>query len=143
MLITRNKETGIKRCISKGYNYQFDPKTGEFARWGMTLDDDPKVGMLEIFDLEVSTICEGIPRPGEDVAVPCTHCYKSNTRSGENMSFETFKKIFDLISGGISRINIELEDGTIRSYLPDDTVLLSDGTSKAAKLLTDRDDLAI
>lgn len=110
MLITRNKETGIKRCISKGYNYQFNPHTGEFARWGLTLDDDPKVGMLEIFDLEVSTICEGIPRPGETVAVPCTHCYKSNTKAGENMSFDTFKAIFDKLPQTLTQIAFGIGD---------------------------------
>jgi hypothetical protein len=109
LLITRDKN-GIKHCISEGYNYRFDPKTGEFARWGKTYEDDPKVGMLEIFDLEVSTICEGIPRPGEDVAVPCTHCYKSNTRVGENMSFETFKQIFDKLPQTLTQIAFGIGD---------------------------------
>lgn len=108
--VTFDPKTGIKRFISPNYNYWFNTNTGEFARWGATVDDDPKVGMLEIFDLEVSTICEGIPRPGETVAVPCTHCYKSNTRVGENMTFETFKRIFDKLPQSLGQIAFGIGD---------------------------------
>jgi len=135
MLIVTDKQTGVKSLLSPEYNYRFDPRNGEFLRWGKTFDDDPSVGMLEIFDLEVSTVCEGIGKG------PCKHCYKSNTPKGDNMSFETFKHIFDLISGGVTKVNLTMDDGTIRSYLPDEDVLLVDGSTKKAKLLTYADDV--
>src|ERR1017187_3876702 len=94
MIVTYDEVKGVKRVTSENYNYHFNTKTGEFARWGKTFKDDPKVGMLEIFDLEVSEQCNGIPQVGSDIAVPCSHCYKSNTKVGRNMSFETFKNIF-------------------------------------------------
>ena len=103
-MVIYNKDTGVKRCISPSYNYAFDSKTGEFQRWGATLDDDPKVGMLEIFDLEVSTICEGIGNG------PCKHCYKSNVPRGENMSFETFKSIFDKLPRTLTQIAFGIGD---------------------------------
>jgi radical SAM protein with 4Fe4S-binding SPASM domain len=67
--------------------------TGLFARWGRTEEDDPSYSPFgpEILDIEVSTICHG---PG----APCKWCYKSNTSKGENMSFETFRQIFDRIT---------------------------------------------
>lgn len=93
--ISYDPKTGIKRCQSDVYNYVFNTKNGHFARWGKTVQDDPKWGPLEILDLEVSEVCNGIPAVGSDIAVPCSHCYKTNTKVGRNMSFETFKDIFD------------------------------------------------
>jgi hypothetical protein len=101
---------GIKHVRSPGYNYAFDPVSGEFARWGSTFEEDPKVGQLEIFDLEVSTVCNGIPQPGSEIAVPCKHCYKSNTKVGENMSFETFKAIFDKLPKTLTQIAFGIGD---------------------------------
>jgi hypothetical protein len=110
MHIVRDDVKGIKRVISPDYNYHFNMKTGEFARWGRTLEDDPKSGYLEIFDLEVSEVCNGIPDKGSDVAVPCSHCYKSNTKSGRNMSFETFKSIFDKLPKTLTQIAFGIGD---------------------------------
>ena len=78
---------------SAWYNWIFNLKTGFFARWGCNKEDDPTYSPFgpEILDIEVSTICNG---PGH----PCKFCYKSNTSQGENMSFETFRQIFDRIT---------------------------------------------
>jgi MoaA/NifB/PqqE/SkfB family radical SAM enzyme len=101
---------GIKTCSSKSYNYRFNQKSGDFIRWGKTLEDDPKTGFLEIFDLEVSEVCSGIPAVGSDVAVPCAHCYKSNTKAGRNMSFDTFKSIFDKLPQTLTQIAFGIGD---------------------------------
>lgn len=110
MLIINDKKTGIKRCISPNYNYHFNQKNGDFYRWGKTQHDDPKVGYLEIFDLEVSEVCNGIPDIGSDVPVPCHHCYKTNTKQGRNMSFETFKLIFDKLPQTLTQIAFGIGD---------------------------------
>jgi hypothetical protein len=78
--------------------------TGYFARWGTTKDDDPKVGMLEILDLEISTICEGVGQG------PCKHCYKSNTPKGENMTLDTYKQIFNKLPQSIYSIALGIGD---------------------------------
>ena len=80
----------MKFVRSELYNYDFNYKTGWFARWGKTKEDDPQVAPFpEICDLEVTTKCSG---PGGKL---CKFCYKSNTPNGQNMSFETFKIIID------------------------------------------------
>lgn len=80
-------EDGIKKFRSPEYNYNFNLSNGYFERWGKTEQDDPTYSPYgpEILDIEVSTICH----------FGCPFCYKSNTGSGHNMSFETFKKIID------------------------------------------------
>lgn len=143
MFITYNKTTGIKQVTSPDYNYRFNSNTGEFVRWGKTWEDDPKVGPIEILDLEISEVCDGIPDTGETVAKPCSFCYKSNTKKGRNMSFDTFKNIFDKICGGIHTVHIELANGTILKLNPTDNVLLCDGSYKRADQITDLDDIAI
>ena len=96
--------SGLKRCISPRYNYLFDSASGAFARWGATQAENPAVGMLEIFDLEVSTICSGVG------AGPCAFCYKSNGPRGRNMSFATFKAIFDLLPVTLTQIAFGIGD---------------------------------
>ena len=83
----------IKSVTSPDYNYTFDKTSGLFKRWGSSEKDDPVLAPSpEIADIEVTTICQGL---GGNV---CKHCYKSNTPSGNNMNFDTFKIIFDKIS---------------------------------------------
>lgn len=80
---------------SRGYNYNFNKKTGMFLRWGTTMEDDPEIAPFpEILDIEVSEVCNGVPSPS-GVEAPCKFCYKANTRVGKNMSFDTFKTIID------------------------------------------------
>ena len=86
--IVETKDTKIFR--SSDYNYNFNKKTGFFARWGKTKEDDPLYGPSpEIADIEITTKCMGV---GGKL---CPFCYKSNTPNGKNMSFDTFKKMID------------------------------------------------
>ena len=88
----------LKKVRSDNYNYDFDTDNGFFARWGATPKDDPCIAPApEILDIEVSTICHGI-------GTPCKFCYKSNTGVGENMTFNTFKKIFDNMPSHLTQI---------------------------------------
>lgn len=89
--ITETKDS--KKVSSSNYNYFFDKKTGYFERYGATKEEDPTIAPgPEIADIEVTTICNGVN------GKLCKHCYKSNTPKGNNMSLDTFKKIFDAIS---------------------------------------------
>jgi hypothetical protein len=104
MLIVYDRAQHRKRCLSPAYNYEFDTDSGRFARWGSTPDDDPAWGALEIFDLEVSTVCHGIG------AGPCRFCYKSNTARGENMSLTTFQQIFHTLPRTLTQIAFGIGD---------------------------------
>jgi MoaA/NifB/PqqE/SkfB family radical SAM enzyme len=77
----------IKTVRTPTYKYNFDVETGYFQRWGKTVNDDPQYSPIgnEILDIEVSTVCHK----------GCKFCYKGNTAKGQNMSFDTFKIIFD------------------------------------------------
>lgn len=78
-----------KLVRSPEYKYNFDKRTGYFARWGRTLNDDPQFAPAgpEILDIEISV--NGCPNG-------CRFCYKGNTpQPATNMTFETFKAIID------------------------------------------------
>jgi len=94
--------TSLKTVKSPSYNYIFDPRNGDFARWGKTLDDDPLYSPLgpEIMDIEVSTICHRA----------CSHCYKSNMSEGRNMSFETFQRLFAKFPKNLTQIAFGIGD---------------------------------
>jgi len=96
--IRENKQ--LKILCSEGYNYVFRKQDGYFARWGETKEDDPELSPVgpEIADIEISTVCSGIN------GKPCTFCYKSNTSVGENMSLETFKKVFASLPKSLTQI---------------------------------------
>lgn len=98
MKIHENKKCKI--LVSENYNYVFDKENGFFARWGKTPDDDPQFSPYgpEIADIEVTTQCRGIN------GKLCKFCYKANTPVGCNMSFETFKKIFDVLPKTLTQI---------------------------------------
>ena len=99
----------FKVCKSSDYNYFFDKRTGFFARFGAKKEDDPQYAPgCEILDIEITTICSGVPNEKYDIEnptgigienykSPCKFCYKSNTSCGKNMSLETFKKVIDKI----------------------------------------------
>ena len=85
----------VKAFDSKDYHYRFQIADGVMLSWGKTVDDDPeRCPVPNILDMEISTICNH----------GCPFCYKSNTRNGENMAFETFKRIFDVQSKGLTQI---------------------------------------
>jgi len=86
--ITENEV--LKKAESPVYNFIFSKKTGFFARWGKTTKEDPLYApSAELADIEITTICHGVD------GKLCPFCYKSNNPNGRNMSFETFKKLFD------------------------------------------------
>lgn len=85
----------LKIFKSKDANYIFDLKTGRMMLWGKDYDEDPSYFPApNILDMEITTKCNG----------GCPFCYKSNTTFGKNMSFETFKKIFDTLPKSITQI---------------------------------------
>lgn len=91
----------MKKIVkSPNYNYIFDDKSGFFARWGATPNDDPDFSPFgpEIADIEITTKCTG---PGGRL---CKFCYKNNKPEGDNMSFETFKAVFDKLPKNLTQI---------------------------------------
>ena len=92
----------VKIFRSDEVNYNFAKETWFMATWGTTLKDDPDYSPYGpfILDIEVTTICKG---PNGKL---CEFCYKSNTPNGKNMSFDTFKKIFDKLPKCLSQIAI-------------------------------------
>lgn len=99
-----------KLARSENYNYNFNKDTGMFVRWGKTLEDDPIMApSCEIADIEISTVCNGIGK-SVDSRKPCPWCYKSNTGCGGNMSFETFKSIFNKIPRNLTQIAFGIGD---------------------------------
>lgn len=79
-------------CV-QDYHCFFNKMSGFTIRFGKTFDDEPKYCDLgpEILDLEISV--NGCPKVGGH---NCKFCYKNNSdKPPTNMSFETFKKIFD------------------------------------------------
>lgn len=87
-----------KHLISENYNFSFDKKTGMFKRWGKTIDEDPQVGIPEIADIEITTICHG---PGGKYTC---ECYKLNSDKGVNMTIDTYTKILDKLCKSIGQV---------------------------------------
>jgi len=79
----------VKHVRSPEYNYDLNTVNGTFHRWGRNLEDDPSFSKFgpELLDVEITTKCSG----------GCPYCYKSNTADGENMSFESFRKVIENI----------------------------------------------
>ncbi len=96
MSFVSEENKNFKICKSDEYNYIFNKNNGFFARWGKTKKDDPQFSPFgpEILDIEITTICNGIPNKENKIS-PCKFCYKSNTKNGKNMSFEILKKVLD------------------------------------------------
>ena len=100
-----SETTVWKRIRSSDYNYNFNKITGYFERWGAKEEDDPLYAPgPEILDCEISTICSGV-----DGRI-CPHCYKSNTAKGVNMSFETWKIIFDKMPRTLTQVAFGIGD---------------------------------
>jgi MoaA/NifB/PqqE/SkfB family radical SAM enzyme len=81
-----------KTLVSENVNYIFDKRDGFMAVFGKNGEDDPDFSPFGpfILDMEVTDICGGVN------GIPCNFCYKSNTMNNmHNMSFDTFKNIFD------------------------------------------------
>lgn len=130
-----------KIVASPYYNYVFDKETGYFARWGETKEQDPWMSPLgpEIADIEISTVCNGI---GKDMSnrKPCSWCYKSNTGCGENMTLDTFKKVFHLLCN--TQIELIIENKQYQ-FPWNKEITLTNGTKKLAIDLTENDDIIL
>ena len=89
-----------KILTSENYNCRFNMENGYTEVWGKTKEDNPDYCPYgpEIFDIEITTKCAGIDNK------PCAWCYKSNTSKGTNMSFETFKRVFDQLPKTVNQI---------------------------------------
>ena len=94
------------RLMSHNYNFSFNKSNGFFVRWGKTMEDDGilELGIPEIADIEISTICHGVN------STPCAFCYKANTGNGTYMSLDTFKKIFKNLPPSITQIAFGIGD---------------------------------
>lgn len=85
----------IKTFKSPNANYLFNMDNGFTITWGKDRNEDPEFFPVpEILDLEITTKCTG----------GCPQCYKSNICEGENMSFDTFKRIFDILPKSLTQI---------------------------------------
>ena len=93
-------ENEKKKILSSSEaNYIFDKETGNMLTWGKTKDDDAIMFPAPtILDLEITTSCSGVS------GVLCPFCYKSNNPHGKNMSYDTFKKIFDKLPKSLTQI---------------------------------------
>jgi hypothetical protein len=91
MVIKDTQDTKV--CLSPEYNFVYNKKSGFFARWGKTLEDDPQTAPSpEILDIEVTEICAGVPDL-QGVRKPCKFCYKANGNVGRVMTMDTFKTV--------------------------------------------------
>jgi sulfatase maturation enzyme AslB (radical SAM superfamily) len=97
---------GWKHLRSPCYNYDFNSKTGMFARWGRTLIDDPDFSPFgnEILDIEVSS--------GGECRAKCDWCYKSNGGGGvhRNMSIDDFRHILGKMPKTLMQIALGITD---------------------------------
>ena len=83
----------VKIVTSENYNSMFNKETGEFVRFGKTVEDDPDYcdWLPEILDLEIS---QG------KCSMNCPHCYKSNGEDNntKHMTFEQFQNVFHKVA---------------------------------------------
>lgn len=70
------------------YHFIADPKTGMTARWGKTLDDNPKFSPVpELADISISNYC----------TKGCDFCYKNSSSMGNIMSLDSYCKVLDAL----------------------------------------------
>jgi radical SAM protein with 4Fe4S-binding SPASM domain len=85
------RDTELEKLVSSEfYNLYFNKQTGLTARWGKTQKDECRFSPIgpEILDIEITA--------GKCLA-GCEFCYKCNSsqKGVVNMSFDTFKDVFD------------------------------------------------
>jgi MoaA/NifB/PqqE/SkfB family radical SAM enzyme len=96
----------VKALASAGYNYVFDKRTGAFARWGKTIQDDPDWSPFgpEILDLEISTgACKG----------RCRFCYKENGQpkaATKHMQLHEFEDLLRRMPQTLTQIAFGITD---------------------------------
>lgn len=109
MRIKENKNGKV--CMSTDYNFIFNKRTGFFARWGKTKEEDPQFSPFgpEILDLEISS--------GGDCKGRCSFCYKSNggDEPTHNMTFKEFQIIFHKMPKTLTQIAFGIMNITTNS----------------------------
>ena len=106
-VVLDSEETKILK--SDNANYIFNKENGCMKTWGKTLKEDVEAFPAPtILDLEVTTICNGTGGifDSKDYGQEkiCDFCYKGNNPKGKNMSFETFKKVFDKLPHSLTQV---------------------------------------
>jgi hypothetical protein len=145
-----------KHVRSDAYNYDFNKKSGFFARWGKTKQDDPQMGLPEIADIEITTKCTG---PAGKLCKFCAPAGTKVTTMIGDVDIDTLKcgdavlswdgnaivqnEIVETYEHNYSGelIKIELEDGSTIELTPDHEVFLMDGNTKNAGDLCEGDDV--
>jgi len=98
--------TKEERIIASPNYWQFlNRKTGVAMRWGKTQGEDPnpQLGLPEIADIEISTVCHGTGK--------CqNYCYKSNTSLGTYMTLSTFEKLLAKLPSSVGQIAFGIGD---------------------------------
>jgi len=122
----------MKYLRSSNYNYNFNLKTGYFARWGKFESEDPEWCEFgpEIADIEISTKCHGINH-GNPGGSSCKFCYKSNNpKDSINMSLDTYIQILDTmpltltqVAFGIGDIDANPDLFPIMKYTRDNNII--------------------
>lgn len=148
-----------KSLRSKDYNFDFDKTNGNFMRWGKTKasEDDPKFSPFgpEILDIEISV--NGCPNN-------CRFCMPSgsliNTPHGliaiekieagdyvlgynmkdKRVSINTVEESYSRRYSG-DLICFELDNGQIVKFTPEHIIILSDGSQKEAKDISEKDEI--
>lgn len=95
-----NQTETRKSLRSPSYNYDFYTRTGLFARWGTSKEDDPQYSEFgpEIVDIEISS--------GAGCPMSCPYCYKGNGKgdSASNMSLATFERVLSVFPDTVTQI---------------------------------------
>lgn len=96
------RTAGIKYVESDDDNFHlfFRKTDGLTFKWGKHTEDDPPYCPYgnEIADIEITKACHGIRNSTDGKRTPCKCCYKNNLATGNHMSFETFKKVFEVLN---------------------------------------------
>lgn len=88
-----------KKMNSDNAHFIFNKTTGTMITWGTSIENDPEsFPAPTILDMEVTTKCDGVG------GLLCPFCYKANNPNGKNMTFETFKSIFDGMNESLTQI---------------------------------------
>lgn len=117
-----------KLARSATYNYNFSKLTGEFARWGVTPDDDPQYCAAgpELLDIEISSVSDEddlfeLPEEYKSLTTyggcsgNCRFCYKGNNNYGSgaitiNMPISVLERILQIAPKILTQIAYGITD---------------------------------
>lgn len=149
--------TDLKVLKTPKYNYVFNRKTGFFARWGETLEDNPEYSACgpEILDIEISTIChkgcnfcsptgtkvntQNGSKSIENIIVgDCVYSVGGNITNKPYLKYDEVKEVYARRYKG-KLIKIITYNNEILQLTPDHLVLLKNGCRKKASDLVETD----